>query len=53
MEKSQYDWLVNLHKDGHLLQPNQPASSFVKLVLNGIPEEVVGKVIPWDDTRIQ
>lgn len=52
MDKAQYDWLVDLHKDGQLLHPDKPAASFAKLVVNGIPEEVIGKVVPWDDPRL-
>jgi hypothetical protein len=52
MDKAQYNWLVDLHKNGQLLHPDKPAASFAKLAVNGIPKEVIGKVVPWDDPRL-
>jgi hypothetical protein len=37
MPASQYDWLFNLHVTGGLLQLEQPARTFVKLALEGVP----------------
>jgi hypothetical protein len=48
----QYAWLDGLHKSKKLLDPAEPARSFVKLALNGIPRGVNGQVVAWDDIRI-
>lgn len=48
----QYNWLKDLYAKGGLLRPEQPARSFVHLAVNGIPPEIVGTVVPWDDSRI-
>jgi hypothetical protein len=48
----QYKWLLDLHTQGKLLRPDQPASSFVHLVLNGIASQFNGQVVAWDDAEI-
>lgn len=47
-----YKWLDDLHKAGGLLKPEQPGGSLGKLAMNGIPTELSGQLIPWDDIRI-
>lgn len=42
-------WLNDLHEKGKLLKPHQPAAAFTKLALEGVPSEIVGKVVKWDD----
>lgn len=52
MSAEQHNWLSSLYSNGGLLRAEQPASSFVKLALNGIPKSLNGKVIPWDDVKL-
>lgn len=52
MPAEQHNWLTSLYSKGGLLRAEQPASSFVKLALNGIPKSLNGKVIPWDDVKL-
>ena len=52
MPKKQYEWLSTAHARGEMLKPEQPASSFTRLVVNGIPPDLKGQVIAWDDARI-
>lgn len=40
---------VDLHKDGKLLDPMDVAKVYCKLVIEGIPKEVDGKYVRWDD----
>ncbi|KAH6714899.1 hypothetical protein BKA61DRAFT_481022 [Leptodontidium sp. MPI-SDFR-AT-0119] len=53
MPPKQYKWLSELHYRGELLQPDRPASSFVHLAVHGIPLELNGQVVEWDDIRIR
>ncbi|ETN36193.1 uncharacterized protein HMPREF1541_08470 [Cyphellophora europaea CBS 101466] len=48
----QYKWLASLHAEGKLLRPEEPAGSFVKLALGGVPKVLNGLVVPWDDPRL-
>ena len=52
MSAESYNWLSSMHAQGELLRPEQPASSFVRLALKGVPKELNGKVIKWDNARI-
>lgn len=52
MPTDQHEWTVGLYERGELLRPDQPAASFVKLALHGIPSTVVGQMVEWDDVRI-
>ncbi|KAN0093458.1 NAD(P)-binding protein [Hyaloscypha variabilis] len=53
MPTEQYNWLKQLHDSGGLVQPEQSASTFARLVLYGIPEECKGEVVPWNDLRVR
>jgi hypothetical protein len=48
-----YHFLVDIHKQGNLLHPDQPAASLVKLALDGIPQDIRGQVVAWDDDRVK
>lgn len=52
MPSHQYKWLSELHAKGGLLPPERPASSFVRLAVDGIPKDLNGLVVGWDDARI-
>ncbi|KAH8816702.1 hypothetical protein F5884DRAFT_818653 [Xylogone sp. PMI_703] len=52
LPSEQYQWLNNLYKAGKLLSPDQPASAFAKLALNGIPKKLSGQLIAWDDAQV-
>ncbi|OQV01807.1 hypothetical protein CLAIMM_07099 [Cladophialophora immunda] len=52
MPAEQYNWLTALHANGELLRPEAPASTFVRLALTGIPKDLNGQVIAWDDDRV-
>lgn len=43
-----YNLLVDMHKQGKMLHPDQPAATFVKLAVDGIPQEIRGKTVAWD-----
>ncbi|KIY04077.1 uncharacterized protein Z520_00769 [Fonsecaea multimorphosa CBS 102226] len=47
-----YTWLKGIHDRGELLRPDQPARTFVAFALGGIPEELTGKVVDWNDPKI-
>lgn len=53
MPEDQHKWLSDLHAKGELLSPDLPASTFVKLALHGIPKDVAGKMVYWDDPRVK
>jgi len=53
MPTEQYNWLKQLHDSGGLVQPEQSASTFARLVLYGVPEECKGEVVPWNDLRVR
>ncbi|KAL6229008.1 hypothetical protein BDW75DRAFT_225838 [Aspergillus navahoensis] len=53
MPEDQYKWLADLHAKGELLSPDLPASTFVKLALHGIPKDVAGKMVYWNDPRVK
>lgn len=53
LDPETYDFLTNLHEQGKMLLPDQPAASFVKLATDGIPQEIMGQTISWDDLRIK
>ena len=52
MGAKQYEWLSSLHAKGELLRPEQPAGSFARLALEGIPTPLNGLVISWNDSSI-
>lgn len=52
MPPEQFSLLRDLHAGGRLLRPEQPASSFVKLALKGMPKSLNGQVVAWDDSRV-
>lgn len=43
-----YNLLVVMHEQGKMLHPDQPAATFVKLAVDGIPQEIRGKTVAWD-----
>jgi hypothetical protein len=53
MPEDQYKWLADLHAKGQMLSPDQPASTFVKLALHGIPQAAAGKALYWNDPRVK
>jgi hypothetical protein len=53
MPTEQYNWLKQLHDTKGLVEPEQPASTFARLALHGVPEECKGEVVPWDDLRVR
>ncbi|KIW80718.1 hypothetical protein AYO21_05605 [Fonsecaea monophora] len=52
MPAEQYNWLTSLHANGELLRPEAPASSFARLAVSGIPKDLNGQVVAWDDERV-
>lgn len=40
-----------MHRDGEMLRPEEPATRFVALAVDGIPKEMVGAVVKWNDPR--
>ncbi|OAL45656.1 NAD(P)-binding protein [Pyrenochaeta sp. DS3sAY3a] len=53
MPAEQYNWLVDMKAKGQLLHPKQPASTFAHLAINGVPADLNGQVVPWDDNRVR
>jgi len=47
-----YSWLNDMHLKGELLRPEQPGGSLAKLAMHGVPQEIAGEVVGWDDKRI-
>lgn len=52
LPKEQYEWLRGMYSRGEMLSPGQPAGAFTGLVVNGIPEELNGQTVEWNDARI-
>jgi hypothetical protein len=48
-----YKFLEDLYHNKELLRPEQPAATYVRMTLEGIPTDAVGKVLDWDDQRIK
>lgn len=48
-----YKFLEDLYHNKELLRPEQPAATYVRMALEGIPTDAVGKVLDWDDQRIK
>lgn len=42
-------FLDAIKDEGRLLKPEQPASAFVHLVENGVPDCLNGKTVYWED----
>jgi hypothetical protein len=53
MPPEQYNWLNDMYEKGELVNPEKPASTFAKLALRGVPPEVRGKVVAWDDKLVK
>lgn len=53
LDPEMYDFLVDLHSQGKLLHPDQPAATFAKLAVEGIPPEVRGQTVAWDSTYVK
>lgn len=52
MERKQWERMTELHEKGELVHPDRIAVTYVKLARAGIPQEIVGKMVEWDDERI-
>jgi NAD(P)-dependent dehydrogenase (short-subunit alcohol dehydrogenase family) len=48
-----YKFLEDLYHNKELLCPEQLTATYVRMALEGIPTDAVGKVLDWDDQRIQ
>ncbi|KAK5026927.1 hypothetical protein LTS07_007226 [Exophiala sideris] len=44
--------LSGLHARGELLKPEQPGSTLARLAVQGVPKEISGQMLPWNDDRI-
>lgn len=53
LDPAMYNFLVDLHSQGKLLHPDQPAATFVKLAMEGIPPEVRGQTVAWDNPYVK
>ncbi|KAJ5667858.1 uncharacterized protein N7477_006428 [Penicillium maclennaniae] len=52
MDPETHSKFTNVHKDGKLLQPEQPGHVMAKLVLNA-PKELSGKFLSWNDKELE
>lgn len=47
-----YEWLSGMHARGELLKPDQPGGTLARLAMQGVPKEISGQTLPWNDERI-